>query len=360
MFDAFLKEKLGPLSLRLALGSFCAYHGFLKIMSHGGAWWTTGMPTWMQLSMAWTEFGSGIAILLGFFCRANAGNMISVTIGTLVWFHGWNTFRLPINTLELPILLLLMELSVVCLGAGDISIDARRGSSGRSSFSGGAGKAQGRLTEEGEKGRRGVREIASLTPLLPFALLLFSNDPRCLPDSQSAAHLAEGLDVAGRGRVQVFALRDQLEFVVAFDARIQQDARERRQVAGIDDEQLVLIKLHFHGPGLRHHGDAGAAIVEEQVFVLAEIAGQDGHINVMAIKVPMPGAGAFVARLQDDIDDRPERFEQIEEGIEEAFARDGRPRWRALRGRGVCPGSFRRGNPRAERRARPARAGRRR
>jgi uncharacterized membrane protein YphA (DoxX/SURF4 family) len=138
MFDALLKEKLGPLSLRLALGSFCAYHGFLKIMCHGGGWWTTGMPTWMQLSMAWTEFGSGIAILLGFFCRANAGNMVSVTIGTLVWFHGWNTFHLPIKTLELPILLLLMELSVACIGAGDISIDARRGSSGRSSFGGGA------------------------------------------------------------------------------------------------------------------------------------------------------------------------------------------------------------------------------
>lgn len=141
IFEPSMKEKFGPLALRLALGSFCVYHGFLKIMQHGGAWWTTGMPTWMQLSMAWTEFGSGLGILLGFFCRANAGNVISVTIGSLVWFHGWNTFHLPIRTLELPIMLVLMEVSVFCLGAGDISIDARwKGSSKSSSAGGGAAK----------------------------------------------------------------------------------------------------------------------------------------------------------------------------------------------------------------------------
>lgn len=140
MFEAFLKEKLGPLALRLALGSYCAYHGFLKIMNHGGAWWTTGMPTWMQLSMAWTEFGSGLAILLGFYCRANAGNVVSVTIGTLAWFHGWNTFRLPMATLELPIMLLLLELSVVCIGAGDISLDARRSGGSKNSSAGSAAR----------------------------------------------------------------------------------------------------------------------------------------------------------------------------------------------------------------------------
>jgi uncharacterized membrane protein YphA (DoxX/SURF4 family) len=135
MFDALLKDKLGPLTLRIALGSYCLYHGFLKIMHHGGAWWTTGMPTWMQLMTAWTEFGSGITILLGFFCRANAGNAISVTVGTMAWFHGWNALHLPLSSLELPLLIVLMEVALVCIGPGDISIDARwaKGGSKRSS-----------------------------------------------------------------------------------------------------------------------------------------------------------------------------------------------------------------------------------
>ena len=140
MFEPILKDKLGPLALRLALGSFCVYHGFLKIMCHGGAWWTTGMPTWMQLSMAWNEFGSGLAVLLGFYCRASAGNVVGVTIGTLVWFHGRNTLRLPMSTLELSILTLLMEVAVACIGAGELPLDARRGGSTKSSSAGNATK----------------------------------------------------------------------------------------------------------------------------------------------------------------------------------------------------------------------------
>jgi uncharacterized membrane protein YphA (DoxX/SURF4 family) len=143
MFDALLKDKLGPLTLRIALGSYLFYHGFLKIMNHGGAWWTTGMPTWMQLATAWTEFSAGITILLGFFCRANAANAISVTIGMLAWFHGWNALHLPLSTLELPILIVLMEVTLVCIGPGDISIDARR-SGGGSKRSSGAAAAQRR------------------------------------------------------------------------------------------------------------------------------------------------------------------------------------------------------------------------
>ena len=36
MSEAFCKEKLGPLALRLALGLVCVWHGYLKIMAGGG------------------------------------------------------------------------------------------------------------------------------------------------------------------------------------------------------------------------------------------------------------------------------------------------------------------------------------
>jgi uncharacterized membrane protein YphA (DoxX/SURF4 family) len=136
VFESFFKEKLGPLALRLALGSACAYHGFLKIMAHGGAWWTSGMPTGLQLALAWGEFVSGVAILLGFYCRANAANVLAITLGTLAWFHGWGMFHLPLRLLEPVIMTLLVGLSLLFQGAGDWSLDARGGSG-----SSGAGRA---------------------------------------------------------------------------------------------------------------------------------------------------------------------------------------------------------------------------
>jgi uncharacterized membrane protein YphA (DoxX/SURF4 family) len=140
MFEAFFKEKLGPLALRLALGSACAYHGFLKIMSHGGAWWTNGMPTSLQLTIAWGEFAAGLCILLGFYCRWAAGAALTVTIGTLAWWHGWSLFHLPMRTLEPAIMLVLVSLSLAFQGAGDVSLDARRGGGSRSSSGGAAAK----------------------------------------------------------------------------------------------------------------------------------------------------------------------------------------------------------------------------
>lgn len=133
MFEAFFREKLGPLALRLALGSACVYHGFLKIMAHGGAWWTSGMPTGLQMAIAWGEFVAGIAILIGFYCRWAAVMALVVTIGTLAWWHGWGLFHLPLKTLEPTIMLTLVSLSLVFQGAGEISLDARGGSSKGSS-----------------------------------------------------------------------------------------------------------------------------------------------------------------------------------------------------------------------------------
>jgi uncharacterized membrane protein YphA (DoxX/SURF4 family) len=45
VFETFFKEKLGPLTLRLALGSVCLYHGYVKIMAQGGTAWTSGLAT---------------------------------------------------------------------------------------------------------------------------------------------------------------------------------------------------------------------------------------------------------------------------------------------------------------------------
>jgi uncharacterized membrane protein YphA (DoxX/SURF4 family) len=125
VFESYCKENLGPLTLRLALGFVCVYHGYVKIMANGGTTWFPGMPVAVQLLIAWGEFGMGLAILLGFRCRLAAALIVALTAGTLLWFQGWHLFQMPLRNLEPTIMLLLMGLAVLFLGAGELSVDGR-------------------------------------------------------------------------------------------------------------------------------------------------------------------------------------------------------------------------------------------
>jgi len=121
--ESFCKEKLAPLALRLALGLFCAYHGYLKIMAAGGTAWNPSLPVGWQVLLSWGEFLAGVALLLGFRCRISAFLILALTSGTLLWFQGGHVIRLPWQSLEQPLLILLSTLALLFLGAGDLSID---------------------------------------------------------------------------------------------------------------------------------------------------------------------------------------------------------------------------------------------
>jgi uncharacterized membrane protein YphA (DoxX/SURF4 family) len=136
VFETIFKEKLGPLTLRLALGLTCVYHGYLKVAANGGTSWTSGMSTGWQVALAWGELAAGLAILLGFYCRTASFGMLTITLGTLIWWQGWHIVHMPVRNLEPFALLLLTGTSLLFQGPGEISIDARSG--GRSSSSGAA------------------------------------------------------------------------------------------------------------------------------------------------------------------------------------------------------------------------------
>jgi putative oxidoreductase len=127
MFEAYLREKLGPLTLRLALGLVCVYHGYLKIMMAGGTAWYPGWPTGWQVTIAWGEFAAGLAILVGLRCRLAAALVLALTLGTLIGWQGWNVLQLPLRSLEWTLLLLLVGLALLFLGAGELSLDGRAG-----------------------------------------------------------------------------------------------------------------------------------------------------------------------------------------------------------------------------------------
>jgi uncharacterized membrane protein YphA (DoxX/SURF4 family) len=79
------------------------------------------------LLVALGEFGAGLAILVGFRCRLAAVVVLAITAGTLAGWQGWNTFRLPLRTLEPTILVFLLGLALLFLGAGELSFDSQAG-----------------------------------------------------------------------------------------------------------------------------------------------------------------------------------------------------------------------------------------
>ncbi len=127
VLEAWCKDRLAPLALRLALGFVCAYHGYLKIMAAGGTSWSPGLATGWQLFLSWGEFVAGLAILVGFHCRWFAALALGLTAGSLIWWQGRNILRLSFRTLEPTVLIMVVGLAILLLGAGEISLDGRSG-----------------------------------------------------------------------------------------------------------------------------------------------------------------------------------------------------------------------------------------
>ena len=140
MFEAYCREKLGPLVLRLALGLVSVLEGYQRIKRDGGTAWTTDLPPTWQLAISWGEFTAGVAILAGFRCRWAAAAVLVLLVGQQVWWHGWGMLDQSLPRLEWLGIVLLMGLSLLFLGGGGLAVDAR-GAGGRGALSTGrAGK----------------------------------------------------------------------------------------------------------------------------------------------------------------------------------------------------------------------------
>jgi uncharacterized membrane protein YphA (DoxX/SURF4 family) len=129
MFEAFFRDKFGPLVLRLALGFVAIYHGYLKIAANGGTAWMPGVPVGVQLLLSWGEFAAGVAILAGYRCRLAASIYLLLSVGLLVHVHGAHVVRLPLRTLEPLLLTTLLALGIASIGAGEWTLSSASGSS---------------------------------------------------------------------------------------------------------------------------------------------------------------------------------------------------------------------------------------
>ncbi|MFO1519804.1 MAG: DoxX family protein [bacterium] len=130
----------GLLLLRLALGAIFIVHGGQKVFGwlHGpglDGWVAmmgkSGVPAFMAYLAAFTEFGGGIAVVLGLLTRlAGLGlaSVMAVAIWQVHWKNGFflNWFLEPGkgHGYEYNLALIAMALCLVFAGAGRISIDA--------------------------------------------------------------------------------------------------------------------------------------------------------------------------------------------------------------------------------------------
>ena len=122
-------QSYGPLVLRLVLGAAMAYHGYQKVVPHGALVHheqfvrTLGLPGWLGIVSAWTEFAGGILLVLGLLTRFAAfmvaGNML-VALVKVNLHHGY-------AGAEYSLALFAMAVALVVMGGGALAADRRIG-----------------------------------------------------------------------------------------------------------------------------------------------------------------------------------------------------------------------------------------
>ena len=120
----------------------------------------------------------------------------------------------------------------------------------------------------------------------------------------------------------MFGFGDEPQVFVVVDARRLPGSGEFVEILPVDDQQFVLVELHFQGNARVENGDAGAAVVQQQVFELAQGAFEHGQVDVFAVQIVVSALLAVVAGFEHHVDLIAQRIEQLEEQIEQCLLRD--------------------------------------
>ena len=119
--------------------------------------------------------------------------------------------------------------------------------------------------------------------------------------------------------VQMCRLGNEAKIGNQVDAIFPQYAAERLKIASVDEQQFVLVELHFHSAIGADDRDARTTVVDQQILKVAKMAHEDGQVDVAAAEVGVMVAVIPMARLQDGMDSRPEGLEKIEKHVEQLF-----------------------------------------
>jgi len=136
--------RLGPLPLRLVAGAILAKAGWSKVFGGGMDGFVEmvrglGLPASdvMAYAAAWGELVGGILLIVGLVTRLaalwNCGTMVvavwKVKLAGVAFGDLWNQLGDP-NGYTFPLLVLVCCVSLVCTGAGALSVDGTLGQRG--------------------------------------------------------------------------------------------------------------------------------------------------------------------------------------------------------------------------------------
>ncbi len=119
-------QPLGLLVLRLALGAILIAHGYSKVFGglkgHMSFVGSLGLPSWMGVLSAGTEFFGGILIVLGLLTRL-AGLAVAVEMCVAIWKVHFHNGLIGNNGYQFPLMVGVAGFLLLFFGAGPIAID---------------------------------------------------------------------------------------------------------------------------------------------------------------------------------------------------------------------------------------------
>lgn len=120
-------QSLGLLLLRLVVGTAFILHGWPKIQKPT-SWMGDAVPGVLQLAAAVSEFGGGIALLVGFLTPLATLGIAATMTGALLLSHFPKGQPFvgggPGGSFELPLVYLALMIALLAIGPGRYSLDA--------------------------------------------------------------------------------------------------------------------------------------------------------------------------------------------------------------------------------------------
>lgn len=130
--ESILNEDIGKLILRFSIASLMLFHGFSKLINgiDGIKFLVTkaGLPEFMAYGVYLGEIIFPILIIFGLFTRISSLFFALTMVFAIFLAHSSDIFVLDENgglLIELPLLYLLTSISLMFIGAGKYSLDAK-------------------------------------------------------------------------------------------------------------------------------------------------------------------------------------------------------------------------------------------
>lgn len=127
-----LNEDIGKLILRLSIAGLMLFHGFAKLFNgiNGikGLVASVGLPEFIAYGVYFGEIVFPILIIFGLFTRISSLFFALTMVFAIFLAHSADIFTLEETgglAIELPLIYLLVSISIIFIGAGKYSLDAR-------------------------------------------------------------------------------------------------------------------------------------------------------------------------------------------------------------------------------------------